>query len=312
LRLNRFFPAVLAVCALVASTGSSAQTAQLKMPGFPAPGAPPAVTVSSTGAAPKKALRYVIPSGQKATMDITVNMGMSMNLAGMAMPMDMPGMKMTADAEVTKVDPNGDITYTLAFTGLTVDATPGTNPAVAAAFQGAAANITSMKGTTTISNRGVTKSAKMDIGDPTMQQMLGQMTSTIENLSNPFPEEAVGVGAKWEVRQALTSGGQTSFTKTEYEVVALDGDTVTLKMKMEQTAPPQSVSNPALPPGTEVSLEKLVGSGTGTTKINLNSLVPSVEMNSTISTAMVMSMGGASQPVTSDMTLKMIIAPAKK
>ena len=311
MKLNRFFPAVLVVCSLFASAGTSAQTPQLTMAGYPAPGAPPTVTVASTGAGPKKALRYVIPAGQKATMEINLKMGMSMNMAGMAMPMDMPGMKMTADAAVTQVDPNGDITYTLAFTGLTIEAAADANPAVAAALQGAAANITSMKGTSTISSRGVTKSAKMEVGDPTMQQMLGQMTSTIENLSNPFPEEAVGVGAKWEVRQAITSGGQTSFTKTEYELMAMDGNTVTLNTKMEQTAPPQSVSNPALPAGTEIALEKLSGTGTGTTKITLNSLVPTVEANSSINTSMVMSMGGATQPVTMDMTMKMTVGPGK-
>jgi hypothetical protein len=267
--------------------------------------------VASTGAAPKKALRYAIPAGQKSSMDLTINIGMSMNVAGIAMPMDMPGMKMTAETAVTNVDPNGDITYTLAFTGLTIDAAANANPAVAAAFQGAAANITSMKGTSTITSRGVTKSSKMEVGDPTMQQMLGQMTSTIENLSNPFPEEAVGVGAKWEVRQAVVAGGQTSFVKTEYELVAFDATTVTLKTKMEQTAPPQPVSNAALPPGTEIALEKLTGSGTGTTRISLNSLVPTVEMNSTIVSSMVMSMGGATQPVSTDMTMKMSIAPAK-
>ena len=308
---NRLFPVVFVVCALLASAGSSAQTPQLSMPGFPAPGAPPAITVASTGAAPKKALRYAVPNGQKATMDLNIKMGMSMNMAGMAMPMDMPGMMMTAESVVTSVDPNGDITYSLAFTGLTFDAAADANPAIAAALQGAAANITSMKGTTTISSRGVTKSAKMDVGDPTMQQMLGQMTSTIENLSNPFPEEAVGVGAKWEVRQAVTAGGQTTFTKTEYEVVALDANTVTLKTKSEQSAPPQTVSNAALPAGAEMMLEKLAGTGTGTARISLNSLVPTVEMNSAITSSMVMSMGGATQPVALDMTLKMTIAPGK-
>jgi hypothetical protein len=310
LRTSRLFPALIAVCAILAGSAPIAQT-KLTMAGYPAPGAPAAITVVSTGAGTKKALRYVVPAGHKARMDMTMTMGMAMNIGGMAMPMDMPPMKLTADLGVTTVAPDGDITYTVAFTGLTLDEAGGGNPAIAAALQSAAAGITSMKATSTISSRGLTRSTKLEVSDPTMQQLLGQMTSSIENLSNPFPEEPVGPGARWEVRQALTSGGQTSFLKTEYELVSIEGNAVTLKTKSEQTAPAQSVSNPALPAGREKSHEKQSGSGTGTLIIRLDSLVPNAEMNSTISTSMVMSMGGMTQPVASDMKLKIVIAPGK-
>ncbi len=280
------------------------------MAGYPAVGAPSIVTVLSTGAAPRKALRYVVPAATKARMDMTTTMSSTTNVGGMTIPTGMPGMKMTADVAVSGVAPNGDISYDLAFTGMTLDSAPDANPLIAQALQGLVAGITSIKGSATISSRGVVKSTKLDVADPALQQTLSQMASSVENLSMPFPEEAVGAGARWEVRQAVATGGQTVFQKTEYEVVSIEGSAVSLKVKTEQTAPPQSVSNAALG-GAEMYLEKLSGTGTGTGVVHLDSLVPTSEMTSNTSMAMTVSMGGQTQSVTTDVTLKVTIGPGK-
>lgn len=312
LRTTRLLPALLVVCAFLAGAAPGAQTQTPSMPGYPAVGAPATVSVLSPGAEPRKQLRYSIAPTLTQTMDMTTAISMSMNLGGMAMPMDMPTMKMSADLAVTGIATNGDITYSIAFTGMTAEGGADANPMVAQMMAGAADSIKAIKGTATVSNRGVVKSSKLDIGDPTLQQVLGQAATSLENVSMPFPEEAIGVGAKWEVRNAVTSGGQTSFQKSIYELVSIDGPTVSLKATTEQTAPPQSVSNPALPAGTEMALEKLTGTGTGTIVIRLDSLVPTSQAESSVTMSMSISMGGMSQPVTSDMKMKMSVAPGKK
>ena len=311
MRSRHLFPALLVICAFLASAAPSARPQTPAMEGYPAAGAPPVITLVTPGAAPRKQLRYTVAAAQKARMDMATTMSMATNMGGMSVPMDMPTMKMTVDLGVTAVAPNGDITYDLAFTGLTMDSAADTNPAVAAALQGMAAGITSIKGSATVSNRGVTKSTKLDVGDPAMKQLLGQMTSSVENLSMPFPEEAVGAGARWEVRQAITGGGQTVFQKAEYELVSIEGSAVSMKVKTEQTAPPQTVSNPALPAGAEMYLDKMSGSGTGTVVVHLDSLVPTSTLESTTSTAMTMNMSGQTISVTVDGKTKITIAPGK-
>ncbi len=311
MKSSRLFPVLFLACTFVAGIAPRALTQSPTMAGYPAVGAPAIVTLLEPGAAPRKALRYTIPAGQKARADMTMNMSMAMNAAGMSMPMDFPGMKMTMAVAVTGVAPNGDITYDLGFTGLTFDSSADANPTIAAALQPLQASITSIKGSTTISSRGVTKSSKMEAADPSLQQMLGSVTSTAENLSMPFPEETVGVGARWEVRTTASSGGQTIFQKSIYQVVSIEGSTVSLKVTSEQTAPPQSVSNPALPAGSEMYMDKMAGSGTGTTVIHLDSLVPTSEMNSESSMSMTMNLGGQSQAITTDSKIKITIAPAK-
>lgn len=311
MKASRPLPVLVVACTLVAGVAPRALSQAPAMEGYPAVGSPATVTLLEAGAAPKKALRYAVPAGQKAQADMTMSMSMAMNMAGMSMPMDLPGMKMTMAVAVTGVAPNGDITYDLGFTGLTFDSSAGANPTIAAALQPLQASITSIKGSATISSRGVTKSSKIDAADPSLQQMLGQVTSTAENLAMPFPEEAIGVGARFEVRNTVSSGGQTMFQKSIYQVVSIEGSTVSLKITSEQTAPPQAVSNPALPAGSEMYMDKMAGSGTGTTVIHLDSLVPTSEMNSTSSMSMTMSLGGQSQAITTDNKIKITIAPAK-
>ena len=121
----------------------------------------------------------------------------------------------------------------------------------------------------------------------------------------------MGVGARWEVRQGVSTSGQTIFQKTVYEVVSIDGQAVSLKVTSEQTAPPQSVSNPNLPAGSEMNLDRMSGSGTGTTIIHLDSLVPTSSMESTTSSAMSMSAGGQSMAVSTDGKIKITVGPAK-
>ena len=93
--------------------------------------------------------------------------------------------------------------------------------------------------------------------------------------------------------------------------MSIQGSTVTLKVTTEQTAPPQSISNPALPAGAEMYLENMTGSGQGTVVIKLDSLVPTSEMSMASSMSMSISLGGQNQSIVTDNKVKVTIAPAK-
>ena len=221
-----------------------------RLPGTRRWESPAIVKLLAPGADPKTALRYKVPAGFKTSGAISLTMGLSMNMAGMALPaMDLPGMKMTFDLAVTGVTPAGDVTYDLAFTDMTTEAAPGLDPSVAAMIQGSAAAIKEIKGTATISNRGVVRSTTFDLSkmsDPNLKQALQQVSAQLEGMAMPLPEEAVGAGARWEVRQAVNAGGMATYVRTEYELVSVTGTTVQLRLKSETTAPPQQVTNPML------------------------------------------------------------------
>src|SRR5262252_1287156 len=109
--------AVLALC-LTAAAMPRLGAQQVQPPaGFPAIGAPPTVTMTSPGAQPRKALRFVVANGHKEHMTMDTAMGMTMDMAGMSMPeMKLPTLRVGADLVVNAVSSTGDMTIGMAFT----------------------------------------------------------------------------------------------------------------------------------------------------------------------------------------------------
>ena len=301
--------------AVVAADLTRAQSQKVSLEGYPVVGTPAFVKVVSTGAEPRTRLRYKISAGQNFVLGMSITMGMTMNMEGMTMPaMDMPIMKMTATMNVKDVAANGDISYDIAFTEMTAEALPGMDPNLAAMVQGAASGITALKGSAVVSDRGLYKSGSFDLNklsDPNLRQTLSSVASNLESLSMPMPEEPVGAGARWEVRQAMNSAGVSTFQRFDVELASVDGASATFRVKFDQTAPPQNVSNPSLPAGATVDVEKMTGSGSGSLTLRFDSLVPTSEMSSTTSMSMVVNVAGQSQKMGVDTKVK-ISTTAKK
>ena len=149
------------------------------------------------------------------------------------------------------------------------------------------------------------------VTNPQFKQALESIASSLDNMVTPLPEEAVGVGARWEVRQGLAASGTSMFQKAVFEVVSIDGKVVTLKVTGEQTAPPQAMSNPAFPPGTEASLQKATGAISGTMTMRLDDLVPTSVLNSQLDMIMDVSIGGQSQTMSVTTAQTIEVSPAK-
>jgi hypothetical protein len=136
-----------------------------------------------------------------------------------------------------------------------------------------------IKGHTTtgvMSSRGVTK--KVDIKLPPganaqSKQTMDQIKDGLNNLSVPFPEEPVGVGAKWESKE--TTKVQTAAIEQTgtYELVSSQGDKLSTKMEVGfESAMPKSQGAMA---GGQMS-----GKSTGTANLDLSKVVgPSAEIN---------------------------------
>ena len=315
-KLLRCFTAGLAVLLVSGVAPRPVQTSEQAPAGYPAVGSPAIVKLLAPGTAPLTQLRYKIPVGFKTSGLMAVTMGLTMNMAGMALPaMDLPTMKMTFDVSVSGVAPSGDATYDLAFTDMTTEAAPGLDPSVAAMIQGSAAAIKEVKGTATVSNRGVVRSTNFDLSkmsDPNLKQALQQVAGQLEAMAMPLPEEAVGTGARWESRAAVNAGGMATYVRTEYELVSASASTVQLRVKQETMAPPQPVSNPMLPPDAQVQVEKLAGAATGTVTLKLDGLVPTSEMSGTTNTTMSLTMAGQTQQMGIDIKTKMSVGPVAK
>jgi hypothetical protein len=236
------------------------------------------VKLIEAGAEPRSVLRYHLKAGDKQTVLMTVKVKMDMQLppatpggTPRAMPA-IPAITIPMDMTVQSVAANGDITYESVMGEAVIKEEPGTPPEV---VQGMKTALTAMKGvssTGVMSSRGVSK--KLDIKtptgvDPQARQMMDQMKEGTSNLSVPFPEEPVGVGAKWESKKINKVQAMSVEQTGTYELVSLDGDKVGAKFNLEFSAAGQKT------PAPQTANLQMTGQATGTANLDLSKLVGS-------------------------------------
>jgi hypothetical protein len=226
----------------------------------------------------------------------------------------MPVLRSGADLEVTAVSNTGDMTISMTFTDGKWIATPSSDPSMMTALNGAILALKGLSGTMVMSNRAFTRDATFDtskVSNPQLSQAMAPIKQMLQNLSLPLPEEPVGVGATWEVRLGLNANGIQTFSRHSVEVTAMDDKSCTLKMAVEETAPPQSFSNPTIG-GATMSVDAFNSTGSGTTKIQFDTLSPTSELNVNTKMTMSIDMGGNAQQMNMAMSMKSTITPGVK
>ena len=305
----------LALCTVVVATSQlNAQITQSVQPpaGFPAVGAPATITVTSTGAEPRRALRYAVALGHREHITMEFLMGIAMTVGDTSVPeMKAPMLRMDADVEVRGVSPTGDMTISTTFTDGSWIASPDSDASMLARLNSLSADLKGLSGTAVVSNRGVTREVKFDtrrISNPQLSQTITALQQVMQNVSQPLPEEAVGVGATWEVRSSVNANGVQMFSTVSLQLTAMDETSYTLKVALEQTAPPQAVSSPATG-GATVLVDTAANSGSGTTKIQFDMLSPQSEMTLNSKTTMRIDMSGNLQRMDLAISMKLAVTP---
>lgn len=256
------------------------------------------VKLLSAGAEPRTVLRLQPQPNARQTMTTTLKMEMDM---GLGQPMKMPAINMPMDVTVKSVSADGDITYEFVIGDVSVAVDPDALPQVAEAMKASLGGVKGISGTATMSNRGLSKDSDSMLpsdADPQMRQALSQLQETWSNIAAHLPEEAVGVGAKWEVRQALKSQGMTVNQTAVYEVLSLDGDRLSTAITMTQSASNQKIQNPAMPQ-MKLDVTRLTGSGRGNMTLDLGQVMPlTATLQAQTEMSLSMDMGGQKQKMT--------------
>jgi hypothetical protein len=286
------------------------------VPSRPATAAAPAgaqVKLLSAGAEPRRPLRIQAKPGDKQKLGMTMQIGMNIGMGDMpAQDMKMPAITLDMEVTVKEVAANGDITYETIMGDANVaeeaDAMPQMVDAIRTAFEG----LKGLSGTGTISSRGIGKSTDLKLPDdtnPQMRQTVQQMHESFSTLTAGFPEEPIGPGAKWEITVPLKSQGMTITQTTGYQLASVDGENLTVKSTVTQSAANQKIESPAMP-GLKMDLNKMTGKGTGEARINLTQVLPAqATMDSKSEIEMAMNLGGQKQAMAMKMDVKLKLEP---
>lgn len=262
----------------------------------------------AAGAEPRKALRLHPKAGDQQTMNMTINMAMTMAAQGVPTPeVKMPPMHMVMDILVKDVSAAGDIAYEATFSDAGAVEEAGASPQMNEAINTALAQIKGLSVSGVTTERGLAKDVNFKLpagANPQLRQVMDQTKTAMSQVS--LPEEPVGVGGKWEVKRKVKTQGLNVDQTETYEITALDGDQVTLNTTVIQHAANQKMQNPAMP-GLNVDIGKMETKGTGTTTLNLSKLMPaSAAVDGHTEMAMSMNAGGKKQSMemNMDMTMK--------
>jgi len=271
------------------------------------------VKLLEPGSEPRRELRFHPKAGDKQTMAMTMKIGMGVKIGDTPeQPIKLPTMKLVMDMSVKDVASNGDITYEIVTTDASVVDEPDVIAQVAEAMKSAMGGMKGIGGTGTISSRGIGKGTDIKVpegADPQVKQFVEQMKETMSRVASPLPEEAVGPGAKWEIKMPIKSQGMTLNQTATFQLASIEGEQAAAKTSVTQTASNQKIQNPMMP-GTKVDLIKLNGNGTGELKFELTQLVPTeatVEFRQEMMTSTTPSNSGQKQTMEMKMDLNLHI-----
>ena len=269
--------------------------------------ATPVLKLLDAGAEPRRAVRLTPKAGDGQKFELTMNMSMETSMAGSQMPaMNMPAIKLPIDVSIESVSADGEINYktTVGEVNIASSEAPGVGEMMQSMFG-------SMKGLASsviMSSRGIIKSTDMKLpadATPQLRQSAEQLKESLAEIVAPFPEEPIGVGAKWEMKQVRKSQGMAIKQTSAYELVALEGNRAEVKLTILQSAANQKISNPAMP-GLKMDLDKMEGAGTGRTTYDLTQPMPvSSEISSGTDIKMGMNVGGQKQAMEMKSTNKL-------
>jgi hypothetical protein len=239
----------------------------------------PIVELLSIGAEPRQTLRFKPALNSKQIGSMIMKMDMGLSIAGKAAPRNkVPATVMTFETTVNQIDSNGNIHYQFRYTQADLVGDSSVPPAALKELRAQLQNLKGISGTVVVDNRGQTQLGKFNLPqslDSKAKLTLKQISRSVEQLSAPLPEPAIGLGAKWRVTTSPTIGGIRLTQSATYELIKLQDDRATLRVVINQQAPAQQpIEATGLPKNASFTLKSLSGSGQGQTDIKLDRLIP--------------------------------------
>lgn len=244
------------------------------------------VKLIDSGRNPKRELFFTPTVNSTETLIMTMDMGIKISMNNQTLPsVENPKIKMEIEFKVTEIDRNGYIHGDFEYKKVEVLANANTPPEMVTAMNTEMSKIEGLKGSLIMDRYGNTKDVKYILPDtinPNMKQRMEQMLDSIQQLSSPFPSEALGVGAKWQTNQSLNMNGMILNQVINYEILKINGKNITLSFTLNQSADSQIMKSPQLPPNISMELMSLSSTGGGEILINLDRLMP---INSTLTSS---------------------------
>lgn len=240
----------------------------------------PVVTLLAEGQGELKPLRWQPQVGVPVRAKMTMGMDMALTIDGQAIPrVDLPEFVFTMVATASEPDASGRYLVETVYEDIELHGE--TEPMIRRAMMDAMAPLKGAKLTFRIDTRGVATDTNAGDLPPEILAMLGGeqgVRNMTEALSQPMPEEPVGVGARWQVEQEIRAPNAPVIKNSVvYELIRREGDTIELSMDGTQSGAPQEFDVGV--PGAKAVLKSAEGTMRGSAYMRLNRLLPNRASN---------------------------------
>lgn len=233
------------------------------------------VTLFEAGAEPRTAMRLAITAPQTETMTVTQRQEVTQSIGGLEVPS--AGALTTVTTTSLTVTPLDAGRYEMVSEVLSAQVGSDVDPAIAAQLEATIAETVGLRTVATVDDRGIVQSSEVT-NAPVGQS--GELASELAmQVSNPFPLEPVGVGARWEVRRPLIVSGLAIEQVSELTLVAVDGTRFTIDSTARQQVEPGSQLS--LGGGLAASVLNWDTSVSGSTVLDLTRVAPVEASSST-------------------------------
>lgn len=279
-----------------------------------APSGAPTVTLLAPGAEPRATLRYALAPDLAEATTLALATSLELRVAGQVMPNALPRTRLEVSAKSGAPSGEGTpITITLDGADL-AEGEPAAETPAGTRLTEVIRGMKGLHGDKIVAARGVTRAFHWTLPDDApaaLRPVFESFQTAIDQMTVPWPSEAVGVGASWETVQRVTQSGLTLDQKTSFEVKRVDGDVVELDFTATLSGPPGKLSGP-LTGGLTADVKKLEGSGKGHLVVSLKKLLPDTltAENQIALTLSVEQADGKSREL--EVTMKLSLASAPK
>lgn len=241
-------------------------------------GSKPMVKLLGEGSEPREKLAYMLDKGSKAPLQMSMDMTMSMKMAGQSIPPTaVPQMVMGLDMSVADKNGAGDAKIDALLSSVGLSPKGPTQEMMAEQIR---PQIEGMKGLTMgywVSPAGFVRDVKLDVPagfPPQAQQMLSGMNQSFESMVAPLPDKAIGIGASWEVVTRIVSSGADLVQFAVYTLKERNGTKASLDIVVKQLAAKETINAPGMPAGASAKLTAFSSQGAGSNRIDMKMIAP--------------------------------------
>ncbi|GAA4824193.1 hypothetical protein ACFQ0K_17355 [Nocardioides caeni] len=201
-------------------------------------GTPAALALVDAGAGPRRVVTLDVAEGHTETTSLAMQTTTTVDLMSSA-PIELP-VTLPYTSTVTGVDDDG-ITVEIDYGRPQVEAGDDLVGSLLAQAEEAFTLLDAATTEVVYAPSGQVVSQETDLGASApaiVDRLLDDVNASGFALALPFPDEAVGVGARWSLDGEVTVGEVTSTTTTEFELVEVTARGYVVEVRTTQTALP--------------------------------------------------------------------------